>query len=80
VCCYNRCHGNSVKGLWTLWDYICYCCVFTASDFRVILVDQYTSFFRIIYIYIYIYIYNLRFNRREDGEFNVFERLTPRDA
>jgi hypothetical protein len=76
VCCYNRCHGNSVKGLWTLWDYICYCCVFTASDFPIILVDQYTSFLE---LYIYFF-FNLRFNRREDGEFNVFKHLTPRDA
>jgi hypothetical protein len=22
VCCYNRCHGNAVKGSWALWDNI----------------------------------------------------------
>jgi hypothetical protein len=25
--CYNRCHGNAVKGIWALWDniYDCIC-------------------------------------------------------
>jgi hypothetical protein len=22
VCCYNRCHGNAVKGCWTVWNNI----------------------------------------------------------
>jgi hypothetical protein len=40
--CYNRCHGNAVKGFGVLWDNI-YDCVFTALDFPVILDGQFTS-------------------------------------
>jgi hypothetical protein len=32
ACCYNRCHGNTVKGFWALWDNI-YDHVFAALGF-----------------------------------------------
>jgi hypothetical protein len=46
------CHGNVVKGFFTLWSNICVCvCVFTTSDCPVI----YDGQFIIIYVY-----YNFR--------------------
>jgi hypothetical protein len=40
MCCYNRFHGN-VKVFWALWDNF-YECVFTTSDFPVVLDGQST--------------------------------------
>jgi hypothetical protein len=31
--CYNRCHGNDVKGFWALWDSI-YDCLYYFKFFR----------------------------------------------
>jgi hypothetical protein len=43
VCCYNRCHGNAVKGFWALWDNIYdYVCLLTL-DFPIILDGKITS-------------------------------------
>jgi hypothetical protein len=33
VCCYNRCHGNAVKGFSVLWDNIYDYVVFTTLNF-----------------------------------------------
>jgi hypothetical protein len=33
---YNLCHGDTVEGFWASWDNI-YDCVFTTSDFPVII-------------------------------------------
>jgi hypothetical protein len=41
VCGYNCCHCNVVMAFWALWDNI-YDCVFTTSDFPVILDGQFT--------------------------------------
>jgi hypothetical protein len=35
--CYNRFHGNAVKGFWTLWDNIYDYVCFNTLDFPVII-------------------------------------------
>jgi hypothetical protein len=42
VCCYNRCHGNTVEGFWALWDNI-YDCMLITLYLPVILDGQFTS-------------------------------------